>query len=242
MRIRPAVLVGAASVAVAGALGALGWFVVGLVTTLGDNDRYGKVAVPGEGRVELKEGDVLVYYEERAGLHDESTLTPPADLSVAVRSLSTRVRLRPSGVGGRSAYQYGDLDGVSVLRFRVPQDGPYGVVARGGEGRNFPDRAVTFGPDLDLGSLGTGSAAIFLGGLLAALVVAGVGSLIPRPPSPPLATAAPAAPDQPVPPPPAVTGAADPAEELRRLDELRRSGTLSQAEYDARRAAVLERL
>jgi hypothetical protein len=241
MRVRPAVLVGAASVAVAGVLGAVGWFVVGLATTLGDNDRYGKVAVPGEGRVELKEGDVLVYYEERAGLDDESRLTPPGDLSVSVRSLSTRVRLRPRGVGGRSAYQYGDLDGVSVLRFRVPQDGPYGVVARGGEGRDFPDRAVTFGPDADLGSLGIGSAAIFLGGLLAALVVAGVGSLIPRRPSPPLTEAA-AAPVQPAQPPPAVTDAADPAEALRRLDELRRSGTLSQAEYDARRAALLERL
>ena len=68
-------------------------FVLGLVLGF-DNDKYGKVPLPGEGRVTLPRGDVTVYYEERNSF-------PSGLLSYTVRSADTRrpVPSRPSGSG-----------------------------------------------------------------------------------------------------------------------------------------------
>ena len=233
-------------VLVIGAIAAFVFFIAGIFLTLGDNDRYGKLrGVPGEGVVELPQGKVLVYYEERAGLPSDSSLNAPGDLRIRVRSLASREPVAVESVGSRSVYQYNDLDGVSVAELDLPAEGRYSVVARGAQGRPFPDRALTFGASLDIGALFLRSGAIFGIALLVSLVLLGLGLGARRPPRPapaaPVGTAGGSYPPY-AGPPPAPEARRDPQEELRRLEGLRASGALTPEEYERLRADLLEDL
>jgi hypothetical protein len=107
----------------------------------GDADRYGRVPLPGETRLDLPEGDVAVYYEERVTLHENDSLSVPDGLRVVARRENTRVRSE------RSTQNAVNLDGRSLREFAklsIPVRGQYRVKARSdGPGSNSP--AVTLG-------------------------------------------------------------------------------------------------
>jgi hypothetical protein len=166
----------------AGFVAALAWAIVGVLTTLGDNDRYGKVRVPGEARLHFPAEDVILFYEERANLPEDVSVEPPPDLEVRVRSLRTREVVDSEDAGNLSSYSLGSLDGTSVRRLFVPEEGDYGVVARGGSGRTAPDRAVTFGPDAEIAPRVLQGLGIVVVSLIAAGVLTLLGRRARRPP------------------------------------------------------------
>ncbi len=96
-------------------------FVSGLVQGF-DNDKYGKVPLPGEGRVMLPKGDVTVFYEERVGY-------PDGLRSYTVRSARTRQPV-PSTPAGGTSYEINNVNGVSVDKLMVPEEGEYLVTGR----------------------------------------------------------------------------------------------------------------
>jgi len=157
--------------AIAGAVAATTYLVLALVLTVGDNDKWGKVTVPGEGHVTLQEGPVVIHYQARANLGEDDSLDAPADLVVRVTRIGGGEPLELEDGSHISSYSLGSTDGTSVWRTEVPADGEYGVVTSVGAGAPYPDKAVTFGPDAELGEVllrGAGIMAVglLLGGLL----------------------------------------------------------------------------
>lgn len=232
-------------------------------------DKYGRVSLPGKGVVDLPEGDVALYYEERVTLNENESLDVPDGLTVTARRevtvKSKKVIQNAVNLDGRSLREFAKLE--------IPQAGRYRVSARSrSPGFNRP--AVTFGK----GQLeGLGRGAIFAGGALGAgllLALAALllgrrgytppppggfvpsGAAVPggaRPPVPggtrppvPGGPASPPVPDtQPAPSPAApaapVPPGTDPLEaQLRELERQHQAGALSDADYAARRKQVID--
>lgn len=215
-------------------------------------DKYGRVSLPGKGAVELPEGDVALYYEERVTLNENESLDIPQGLTVTARRevtvKSKKVIQNAINMDGRSLREFAKLE--------IPQAGRYRVSARSrSPGFNRP--AVTFGK----GQLeGLGRGAIYSGGALGAGLLVALGALLlgRRGYTPPAASvfvpsAGGAAPrsmppvlgTQPAPPPAApaapVAPGTDPVEvQLRELERQHQSGALSDADYAARRKQVID--
>jgi len=226
---------------IGGFAAAVALFVLGFVLTLGDNDKYGKLNLPGETQLVLPRDEVIVYYEERASLPSESRLSPPSGLRLRVRSAATKDQIQAESAGSRSSYTVNATSGISVARLRVPEEGLYIVdanVARPGA----PDPAVTFGPDLDLAALAIRCLIAICAGLMLSLLFALLARALRRPPTPaPVPgpySSAPVAAWQAPPRPPS----ADPQTALAQLDEDRRMGRIAEAEYQARRGQIFEGL
>ena len=253
LRLPMAILTVAAVVAIA-------LFAVSCGTTLFDNDRYGKVGVPGEGTLDLKAPGTIISYERRANLPSDSSIDAPEDLRISVRSVETGEAVRIEKEGNLHSYNYNDLHGTSVARAFVPEDGEYRVAARreGGFGGGSSE-AITFGPDLSVGELLKRSGLVFGGGLALALLVGLVGLGVGRargepgglnPKTPPQTTggaataSAPAPSPSPAAPSPSPTPAAgtsgDPATQLAALDDARTRENLSDEEYEVRRKRIIE--
>ena len=220
-------------------------------------DKYGRVKLPGTGVVDLPEGDVALYYEERVTLNENDSLDIPDGLRVTAR--------REVTVKSKKTIQNAvNMDGRSLREFaklEIPQAGRYRVTARSREsGSNRP--AVTFGEG-QLEGLGQGalySGAVGGAGLLVALIALMLGRRGYAPPRasvfvPPTArTPGPTAPAPPVPgtqpapvtppapaaaPAPGATG--DPLElQLRDLERQHQAGALSDADYAARRKRLID--
>ena len=157
--------------AIGGGVAATTYIVLTLVLGVGDNDRWGKVTVPGEGHVTLEEGPVVIHYQARANLGEGDSLEAPADLVVRVTRIEGGEPLELEDGSDISSYSLGSIDGTSVWRTEVGADGQYGVVTSVGAGAPYPEKAVTFGPDAELGEVllrGAGLIVIglALGGLL----------------------------------------------------------------------------
>ena len=239
-------------------LGGVGSFAIFMVLAIGqtdDADKYGRISLPGKGVVDLPEGKVALYYEERVTLSENQSLDIPDGLRVTARRevtvRSEKVLQNAINLDGRSLREFAKLE--------IPQAGRYRVAARSKQsGSNRP--AITFGK----GQLeGFGKAAIYAGAVLGAgLLIALVALLLGRrgyePPrmSVPVAGSgwsAPPAGSPPPPPPPPVPGSApsvpaaaapapsDPVElQLRELERQHQAGGLSDADYAARRKQVLD--
>jgi len=158
----------AIALAAASAAAALALFIAGAIGGTGNADRYGRVAVPGDGVFELPAGDVALFYEERVTLSENDSLDVPAGLRVTAR--------REVTVSSRNTVTNAiNLDGRSLREFAVleiPQEGRYRVSARAdAPGGNTP--AVTFGDGLGAAMLDAGKrAGIALGaGVGTALLV-----------------------------------------------------------------------
>ncbi|HEX8742300.1 MAG TPA: hypothetical protein VF712_04120 [Thermoleophilaceae bacterium] len=247
-------------------LGGVGAFAAIFIFAFGGADaadEYGRISLPGKGEVELPEGKVALYYEERVELDENESLDVPDGLRVTARR---EVTVKSEKVINNAV----NLDDRSLREFaklEIPQAGSYRVSARSSEpGSNSP--AVTFGKG-QLEGLGHGaivSGAILGAGLLVALVAllagrrgytpppasfpvppggwggspgaarAGAGSATPGAHafgSPPASAAA--APVPPVPP------GTDPVEaELRELERQHAAGALSDADYAERRKQVID--
>ena len=154
--------------AIGGGAVATVYVVLALVLTVGDNDKYGKVSVPGEGIVTLEEGSVVIHYEARANLPDDSSIDAPGDLRVKVTRIGDGAALELEDGSRISSYAVGSINGTSVWRADVPTGGRYGVVTSVGPGAPYPEKAVTFGPDAEMGKVLLRGGAIILGGLVVA--------------------------------------------------------------------------
>ena len=152
--------------AIGGSVVATIYVVLALVFTVGDNDKYGKVTVPGEGIVELEEGSVVIHYEARANLGENDSIDAPGDLVVRVTRIGGGEPLELEDGSHISSYKVGSIDGTSVWRAEVPAAGRYGVVTSVGPGAPYHDKAVTFGPDAEMGKVLLRGAGMIVGGLL----------------------------------------------------------------------------
>lgn len=109
----------------------------------GDSAQFGSVPVPGEGRVELPEGDVDVHYAEGADPDSGVELIAPPDLEVTVRG--------PEGqnvpVSSRGAEPESTDDGMARLigAVRTSRDGLYDVEAESAQATQRIRPRVTFG-------------------------------------------------------------------------------------------------
>lgn len=266
---RPGARRAAFVVAVITGVAATALFVFEMVKGADEADKYGRISLPGKGTLDLPEGRVALYYEERVTLPENSSLDAPAGIRVSARREETikseKAVSNAVNLDGRSLTEWGKLE--------IPQAGEYRVTARSREpGSNRP--AVTFGR----GQLeGLGKAAIqdgiLLGGglgLALLILLAGrrgyegtpasvpvSGSWDPQPsrattgastaPAASFGAAPPAAPVAGAPPglstapatPPATSG--DPLEvQLRELEGQHEAGMLSDEDYAARRQQAID--
>jgi hypothetical protein len=231
--VKPALITLSVLSAIGGVVVAVTIFVLGLVQGF-DNDKYGKVPVPGEGRVTLPQGGVTVFYEERASY-------PDGLRSFTVRSARTRQPV-PSRPAGGTSYEINNVNGVSVGRLNVPEEGEYLVSGRA-ERNSVGQSALTFGPGIRFGAIVVRAALAALAGLVLCILFAllafalrhkGAPAAVPPPHS-----SAPMAAWQ-MPPPPPQQASADPHADLRRLEDDRRMGRITEAEYQARRQQILK--
>ena len=185
-------------------------FVLGLISGF-DNDKYGKVPLPGEGRVTLPKGEVTVFYEERGELprrpgvvHGALRPTPggrcPAGPPAAPPTRSTTSTARAS------------------TSSTCPSEGEY-LVRRPRQAGAFDQPALTFGPGIKFGTIAVRSLAAIGIGLVLCVLFALLARAFRRKPTrrpvPPPHSSAPMAAWQ-MPPPPPPQASADPQAELQR--------------------------
>jgi hypothetical protein len=119
--------VGAALI-LAGVLGAVAWFAVGMVRFSHSVDGLGRVSVPGSAVLALEEGRQSVYYEGPGG---EDADVPPLRLRVAPAGGGAPLDVGPHS--GSVSYSMSGHAGRSVAGFGVPRDGRYRVSVDGPE-------------------------------------------------------------------------------------------------------------
>ena len=179
--------------AIVGSTIALAIFIFKMVEGAGEADKYGRIDLPGSGQIELPEGRVALYYEERVTLSENDSLDLPSGLRVVARRENEVVRSQKTvqnavNTTGRSLREFAKLE--------IPRAGRWKVTARSSSrGSNNP------GVTLGRGQLeGIGGTAVLVGGieagsLLLALLVLLMGrrgyegerSSFPVPPSSPAA-------------------------------------------------------
>ena len=220
---------------IGGVIVAVALFVFGLIQGF-DNDKYGKVPLPGEGRVTLPKGDVTVFYEERVGY-------PDGLQSYTVRSARTRQPV-PSTPAGGTSYEINSVNGISVDKLMVPEEGEYLVTGRA-QRNTFGQPALTFGPGVKFGAIAVRAGLAVGIGLVLCVLFALLARAFRRKPTPvsvpPPHSSAPMAAWQ-MPPPPPPQAPTDPQADLQRLEEDRRMGRITEAEYQARRQQILDRI
>jgi hypothetical protein len=177
---------------IAGTVAGIGLGVIGCIEGVDDADLYGRVSVPGDGALELPEGDVALYYESHVDLGENESLDIPDGLRVVARRENTRVRSR------KVLQNEISLDGRALREFaklEIPREGLYRVTVTS-RAPGSADPAVTFGKG-QLGNLGDTALRTFgpIGaGLGAALLLLLLGRIGYRRPTPhELAAAMPAA-------------------------------------------------
>jgi hypothetical protein len=169
--------------AILGVAGGIALGIIGCVQGVGDADKYGRVPLPGDGVVDLPEGEVALYYEERVTLSENDALDSPDGIrAVAVRE-NTRVKSERRKVGNAIS-----LDGRALDEwgwFDIPKAGKYRVTVRSKEsGSNQP--AVTMGVSQTDNFVDAGLTVLFfsLGGFGVALVALLLGRIGYEPPKP----------------------------------------------------------
>ena len=152
--------------AIAGAVAGTAYIVLTLVLTTGDYDRYGKVPLPGEGRLALEEGTAVVNYQAQANLPSDHSIDEPANLRVRVRPVGGGEPLRLEDGRRIASYNHNALSGTSVWRVEIPETRRYGVTARGDGG--YPSEEIAFGAYSDMGTVLLRGFLMIVGGLLVA--------------------------------------------------------------------------
>ncbi|HEX6387790.1 MAG TPA: hypothetical protein VFZ89_00030 [Solirubrobacteraceae bacterium] len=114
---------GGALIAVA-VLGAIAWFVVGMVRFGDAVDDLQRVSIPGSADVTLTAGRKSIYYEGPGGSDAE---VPPLHISVA--ALPGGAPVAVGGHSGSVSYSISGHAGRSIAGFRAPRDGRYRVSA-----------------------------------------------------------------------------------------------------------------
>jgi hypothetical protein len=223
-------------------------FLVTAISGIDAADSEGRVPMPGEAALELSPGDYGVYYEEQVETGENEIFEPPGGIRMQVRGLAGAPdpELDLGGLGNEIGTD--DMTAEEIGTLRIEEEGRYGLVV-GPPPRPGEEPAIT------VGESATDS---LLRGLKLAGLVAGVTALLslailgvrrlrgkPAPPPTPVTTGpavaagpvmAPPAPGPPQAPQPSAS--AD-LEGLERLAELRRSGAISQEEFDRLKADLL---
>ena len=148
-------------------------FILESVRATRDANAYGQVSVPGRDSVNLPSGDVIIYYGERIGQLEHSSLSVPSNLRLQVRTTNGQTLL------GSTPYafnQFNDGDYVrrSVAKLKVPEAGDYEAVS--------PTRApgavapvISFGRD---GTRNFGYVLFVLAGGLLLTAILGIGTAL----------------------------------------------------------------
>ena len=243
-----------------GVAGGLALGIIGCVQGVDDADKYGRVALPGSEVLDLPEGEIALYYEERVTLAENDSLDSPDGIRVVAQRENERVRSEKRGVSnaisldGRALDEWGKIE--------IPQAGRWRVTARSREqGSNQPAVTLGTGQTENFVDAGLTFALLSGAGLGAALLILVFGRIgytrptphelaaaMPRTAPAPAASAAPWVPTQAVPsaPPAPAAGTApatggDPVEvQLRDLERRHAAGEMDEAEYQRQRRAVLD--
>ncbi len=120
----------------------------GAVEGIGETDAYGRVSVPGEGTVELPEGDVSVYFEGGSGSNALRSRRENVGLTL-VSGSGEPLDLRGRGSVDEEVSE-GDVTRVNFDRIDIPEAGDYSVAATA-EGPVGRGAALTFGKALTAG-------------------------------------------------------------------------------------------
>ena len=120
----------------------------------------------------------------RSNLPENSSIDAPDDLVVRVQETGKGEELKLEDGSHISSYKHGSLDGTSVWRAEVPRSGTYAVVASVGPGAPYADKAITFGPDADMGAILLRGAILIVVGLAIAGILWQVANRIRTPPPP----------------------------------------------------------
>jgi hypothetical protein len=249
---------------VAGLVGLIVLWILGLTGVFDNGDAYGRLDLPGAKVLRFPKGQVDVSFETQLaanGGEGGGGLTVPA-LSLGVTPADGR---GPDPVVVES---YGSTVTVNadaherVWKMTVGTAGDYRVTASGALG-SYTDPQLTFGHEASLGPLVELAFVIFLGGLLSAIAAgriakraARAGGLTPATGAPQTISGVPghatsvlarSATRPPVNPAPAAPTVADPSPEdavLMRLDKLanlHERGALTDAEFAAEKSRILDR-
>ena len=149
--------VGGAIIAL-GVIGAVAWFVVGIVGIASQVSSFERVDDPGGGTVTLDAGDYVVYVEpddDRAVFSNQVEILDPDGQPVPT-----------SAYGGSLTYDF-DESGSAVATFTAPSDGDYTVLPRSSD-RPSPG-TIAIGPSIG-GRLVTSILGPFVLGGLAILI------------------------------------------------------------------------
>ena len=216
---------------------------------ISDSDKYGRVKMPGERGLRLEAGEYGLYYEERVETGENETFEAPDGIRIRVRGLrgAPDPEVDLGGLGSQVGTD--DFTAETIGTLKVEQTGRYGLVV----GRP-PQPAIK--PAITVGK--KGSAAFIEGGKRALYVLLVTGALAgllllvrrvrgdrgPEPSLPPMPapiSRAPAATATPAVTAVPATGPSGPStlDELERLAELRRSGALSEDEFERRKRELL---
>ena len=127
----------------------------------------------------------------------------------------------------------------------MPEEGEYLVTGRA-EGGSFGQPALTFGPGIRFGPSSCAPWIAFGAGLLLCVLFAILARVLRRKPTPapvpPPHSSAPMAAWQMPPPAPPPAPSADPQPRCAQLEDDRRMGRITEADYQARRQQILDRI
>ena len=152
-----------------------------LAAYYGEVDRFGRVAVPGQGTVDLPAGASDISYAEQA-VGGASEVEVPADLEVQVTSAATGQGLEIDPRGGGESEKDGEVL-RAVGSVDPPAAGLYDVQVLSSEAASRPNPQLAFG-ESPFGAFGDRLSRVVdllsgtIGIVLAALVVAAIA--IPR--------------------------------------------------------------
>lgn len=153
-----------------GVAGGIALGIVGCVQGIGDADKYGRVSLPGEKVIDLPEGEIALYYEERVTLPDDDSLDSPEGIRVVAVRENERVKSEKRGLSnaisldGRALDEWGKIE--------IPRAGRWRVITRSREsGSNRPAVTLGIGQTENFTEAGLTAATIAGAGLGVALLV-----------------------------------------------------------------------
>ena len=206
----------------------------------GDHDKYGRIGIPGSGTVTLPAGEVEIHYAVRLATNGGGgALTVPSLRFSMEAPEGARDPVITQDGGGTVTVN--SSSHVRVWRMQVADAGDYSVTADG-DVDGFIEPQLTFGVGSPAPAWPAAVfALLFVVALGLLLVAAHARSRIGGSSSSPRSVPTPAAPGS---PPYGAPSTTTPEQELARLaklqqlTDLHRSGTLSDAEYDAARGRL----
>ncbi len=142
----------------------LGGLAVGLPQLLsGDHEKYGRVAIPGEGIVDLPVGEVVVFYEDGSSPADGFFTAP--DIAWQIRPADGGKPLELDGDDNRESNIRDDKSWTDIEGLDIKEAGDYEVQVQQVAGG--PNPTLTFG-----------TSGVTLAAILSIIIGAGIGTTL----------------------------------------------------------------